>query len=127
MISINSSGGFEHVTDMINGILKAYNNTVATLERYGEIGVEALSSATPMDSGKTANSWGYEIEKNKEGYVIYWTNSNINDGVNIAVILQYGHGTGYGGYVQGRDYINPTLRPIFDELAENAWREVTAK
>lgn len=124
MININSSGGFEHLTDMLKRILKG--DTRVTLERYGEIGVAALAGATPKDSGKTSESWGYEIEKIKGGWKIYWTNDNINKGVNIAVILQYGHGTGFGGYVQGRDYINPTIRPIFDGIATDAWNEVTA-
>jgi hypothetical protein len=94
------------------------------LKKYGEDGVKALADATPKDSGKTAASWSYEVEKSKGSYTIAWTNSNINDGVPIAVILQYGHGTRNGGYVQGRDYINPAIRPIFDQIAEDAWREV---
>lgn len=94
------------------------------LEKYAKLGVEALSSATPKDTGKTANSWGYEIVKESGKYTIYWTNSNINQGVPIAVIIEYGHGTGTGGYVQGRDYINPAIRPIFDKIAKDAWEEV---
>ena len=95
------------------------------LDKYGQKGVAALSSATPIDSGETASSWGYMVERKGTSYSITWTNNNINDGVNIALILQTGHGTGTGGYVQGRDYINPALRPIFDEMAEEAWQEVT--
>ena len=87
----------------------------------------ALRSATPVDSGETAASWDYEIEMNGDKKAIYWTNSNINDGVPIAVILQYGHGTGTGGYVQGRDYINPTMQTIFDQIADDAWKEVTGQ
>lgn len=94
------------------------------LEKYGQMGVEALRSATPIDSGKTAESWGYEISVRKEGATINWTNTNQNKGVYIAVILQYGHGTGTGGYVQGVDYINPAIRPVFDKIAEEAWMEV---
>lgn len=94
------------------------------LERYAQEGVSALASATPVDSGTTANSWGYEIEYSGESATIYWTNTNANKGVVIAVILQYGHGTGTGGYVQGRDYINPAMRPVFDQIADAAWREV---
>lgn len=97
------------------------------LEKYAQEGVAALSSATPVDSGLTAASWDYEIVKKKGSVSIYWTNSNINAGVPIAVILQYGHGTNNGGYVQGRDYINPAIRPIFDKIADNAWKEVTSK
>lgn len=95
------------------------------LERYAKEGVAALSAATPVDSGLTASSWGYEITINRGSYVISWTNSNINDGVPIAIILQYGHGTGTGGWVEGRDYINPAMQPIFDKIADEAWREVT--
>lgn len=94
------------------------------LEKYAKQGVDALSSATPIDSGLTASSWGYEIHSSSDLYEIVWTNSNINEGVPIAIILQYGHGTGTGGYVQGRDYINPAIRPVFDEIAENVWKEV---
>lgn len=97
------------------------------LEKYAQEGVAALSSATPVDSGLTAASWDYEIVKKKGFISIYWTNSNINAGVPIAVILQYGHGTNNGGYVQGRDYINPAIRPVFDKIADNAWKEVTSK
>lgn len=95
------------------------------LERYAKEGVAALSAATPVDSGLTASSWDYEITINRGSYVISWTNSNINNGVPIAIILQYGHGTGTGGWVEGRDYINPAMQPIFDKIADEAWREVT--
>ena len=94
------------------------------LDYYGQKGVEALSAATPKDSGKTSESWGYQIVEERGRCSIIWTNSNINDGVPIAVILQYGHGTNHGGYVKGMDYINPAMRPIFDEIADGAWREV---
>lgn len=97
---------------------------VSILERYGQAGVDALAANTPVDTGKTASSWSYEIEVKKDRYTIYWTNSNIQNGVPIAVILQYGHATNNGGFVQGRDYINPALQNIFDSIAENAWREV---
>jgi hypothetical protein len=94
------------------------------LEAYGREGVQALASATPIDSGETAQSWGYEITRTKDSVTITWTNSNVIDGVPVAILLQYGHGTRNGGYVQGRDYINPAIRPIFDKIAESAWREV---
>lgn len=94
------------------------------LNKYGVAGVNALAAATPKESGKTAASWGYEIEKDENGYTIYWTNDNINEGVNIAVILQYGHGTGTGGYVYGTDYINPSMSSIFEQIANDAWNEV---
>ncbi len=95
------------------------------LNKYGRIGVDALSSATPIDSGETAASWNYEIHQTGGSATITWINNHTNKGVNIAIILQYGHGTGTGGYVQGRDYINPAIRPIFDKIAEDAWKEVT--
>ena len=95
------------------------------LDKYGRMGVDALSKATPVDTGKTAASWSYEIEKTEHGVAIVWSNSNVNKGENIAVLIQYGHGTRNGGFVAGREYINPALRPIFDEIAENAWKEVT--
>lgn len=96
------------------------------LNKYGEMGVRALSNATPVDSGVTASSWDYIVKSSGTSATIYWTNSNINNGVNIAIILQYGHGTGTGGYVQGRDYINPAIRPVFDKMADAAWKEVTS-
>ena len=95
------------------------------LNRYGRAGVDALKGATPVLTGKTAASWSYEIEKSGNNYTISFKNDNINRGVNIALILQYGHGTGTGGYVAGRDYINPAIAPIFDKLADDAWREIT--
>ena len=96
------------------------------LDKYGHAGVSALAGATPMESGKTANSWTYEIET-KGGYsTITFLNTNVNNGVNIALILQYGHGTGTGGWVEGRDYINPAIRPVFDKLADDAWKEITS-
>ncbi len=97
----------------------------SVLNKYGAKGVQALAAATPKDSGLTASCWGYEIENTGKGWTINWTNTNINKYVNIAIILQYGHGTGTGGYVTGRDYINPALAPIFDELANEAWKEIT--
>lgn len=98
------------------------------LEKYGQQGVEALSEATPKGgTGKTAASWTYEIERTKTQTIIGWLNTNTNDGVNIAILLQYGHGTNWGGYVKGRDFINPALAPIFDKMANEVWKEVTRK
>lgn len=94
------------------------------LHRYGDAGVAALSAATPYDTGRTASSWSYEIERDADGYTIVYSNSHFNKGVNIAIILQYGHGTGTGGYVQGIDYINPSMRPVFEGFANDAWNEV---
>ena len=95
------------------------------LERYGNQGVAALATATPKESGETANSWTFEIKQSRGGATITWLNTHVNNGSNIAILLQYGHGTGTGGYVQGRDYINPALRPVFDKIAEDVWKEVT--
>ena len=122
LIRITSKGDFNNTFRFLNKMSKFQINKI--LEKYGQMGVDALASATPVDSGKTAESWGYELSIGKEGATIYWTNANQNKGVYIAVILQYGHGTGTGGYVQGVDYINPAIRPVFDKIAEEAWMEV---
>ena len=95
------------------------------LEKYAQEGVAALAAATPVDTGLTASSWDYEIRVSRGRYSIEWTNSHIVDGVPIAIILQYGHGTRNGGWVEGRDYINPAIQPIFDKIANELWREVT--
>lgn len=95
------------------------------LDKYGRLGVEALASATPKDTGYTAECWTYEIERTEQGVKISWLNTNINRYVSIALILQHGHATRTGGYVQGRDYINPAIQPIFDKIADKAWKEVT--
>lgn len=89
------------------------------------MGVEALAQATPVKTGKTASSWSYDLIKTNSGYELVFSNSNFNNGVPIAVILQYGHGTGTGGWVEGRDYINPALQPVFDKIAKTVWLEVT--
>lgn len=98
---------------------------IRILENYGRQGVDALSNATPVDTALTSNSWSFKTQVTKRGFSITWTNSNVVDGTIIAVILQYGHGTRNGGYVQGEDYINPALRPIFKNISENLWKEIT--
>ena len=98
---------------------------IKVLEKYGQKGVDELRKATPKRSGKTADSWTYSVERKDGSATITWENTNVNKGVNIAVIIQYGHGTGTGGYVKGIDYINPAITPIFEQLADEAWREVT--
>lgn len=123
MIVIKQKGDFKNTESFLNKAARA--EYLRLLDGYGRAGVAALSSATPVDSGETANSWGYEITSRAGSYTISWTNSNIVDGVPIAIILQYGHATRNGGYVQGRDYINPAIRPIFDRLADEAWKGVT--
>ena len=123
MISFRQKGDFSKLSRYFERVKEAAK--IDVLDRYGQEGVAALASATPVDSGKTANSWYYEI-KRQNGFVsIEFKNANINKGVNIAIILQYGHGTGTGGWVQGRDYINPAIQPIFDKIADDAWKEVT--
>lgn len=123
MISFRQKGDFGSVTRYLEKAKKGIR--LNSLDRFGREGVSALESATPIDSGETANSWSYKIE-NQNGIVkIGFYNSNVNQGVPIAIILQYGHGTRNGGYVQGRDYINPAIQPVFDRIAEYAWKEVT--
>lgn len=123
MISVRQKGDFSKLTRYLERVKESVK--ISDLDKYGRAGVAALSSATPIDSGLTANSWSYEIT-NKDGLAkISFKNSNIQNGIPIAIILQYGHGTGNGGWVQGRDYINPAIQPIFDEITNNAWREVT--
>lgn len=123
MIRFRQKGDFSKATKYLEKAKKVAG--MKDLSKYGKAGVAALSSATPVDSGLTASSWYYEI-KNQNGRIsIDFCNSNINDGVPIAIILQFGHGTGTGGWVQGRDYINPAIQPVFDKIADEAWREVT--
>lgn len=123
MITFRQKGDFSKATKYFENVKEAAK--VKILNRYGQAGVDALSSATPVDSGLTASSWKYEIVRQNGLVRIDFLNSHINKGVNIAIILQYGHGTGTGGWVEGRDYINPAMRPIFDRIAKDAWREVT--
>lgn len=124
MISITTKGDFKNLDSFLKKMnRKQYLNV---LDKYGQIGVSALQNATPKRSGKTAASWSYEIHHDRNGASIVWTNSNENNGVNIAILIQYGHGTRNGGYVQGIDYINPSLRNVFNDLADAVWREVTS-
>ena len=123
MISFRHQGDFSKLSRYLERVKEAAK--VGILDKYGREGVAALSSATPVESGTTASSWNYEITHENGSSVISFTNSNINKGVPIAIILQYGHGTGTGGWVQGRDYINPAIQPLFDKIANEAWREVT--
>ena len=123
MITFRQKGDFSKLTRYLEKAKSVVK--LSDLDKYGKEGVAALASATPVDTGLTASSWSYEI-KHKNGTVsISFKNSNIQNGVPIAIILQYGHGTRNGGWVQGRDYINPAIQPIFDKIANNAWREVT--
>ena len=123
MISFRQKGDFSKLTRFLEKAKNAVH--LGILDKYGREGVAALASATPLDSGKTASSWYYEVQHGEGTASINFYNSNVNKGVPIAIILQYGHGTGTGGWVQGRDYINPAIQPIFDEIVESAWKEVT--
>lgn len=123
MIKLEAKGDLSKTYKFLDRILK--RDFYRRLEEYGERGVSLLSSATPVRSGKTASSWEYEIDRGLDSVAIYWNNTNINDGHNVAVLIQYGHGTGWGGYVEGIDYINPTLKPLFDKMADEIWKEVT--
>ena len=123
MITFRHKGDFSKLNRYFERVKEAAK--IGVLDKYGRAGVAALASATPVKSGKTANSWTYEIERQNGSALIVFHNTNINQGVPIAIILQYGHGTGTGGWVQGRDYINPAIQPIFDKLADDAWKEVT--
>ena len=122
MIVITQSGNFNNTERFLKGAKKLDIKRI--LESYGREGVRALASATPVDSGLTADSWGFRVTISKGSFSIVWTNSNVVKGVPIAIILQYGHGTGTGGYVQGRDYINPAIQPIFQKIADSVWLEV---
>lgn len=123
MISFRQKGDFSKLTSFLEKVKQVVR--ISDLDKYGKEGVAALMSATPKDTGLTANSWSYEIIRSGGNVKIVWKNSNIQNGVPIAVILQYGHGTRNGGYVKGIDYINPAIQPVFNEIAKNAWEEVT--
>ena len=123
MIGFRQKGDFSKTTKFLTKMRQ--NASINLFEKYGEMGVAALASATPVDSGLTASSWYYKIERTDTSITLLFCNSNIQNGVPIAVILQYGHGTRNGGWVQGRDYINPAIQPVFDKIVNEAWREVT--
>lgn len=123
MIKIVSKGKFDKTIRFLGFLYR--RDFLDNLDRYAQQGVDALASATPVDTGKTAESWYYEIKKTPNRITIYWCNNNMAEGTPIAILIQYGHGTGRGTYVQGRDYINPAIQPVFDHIAESIWREVT--
>ena len=123
-ISASSSGGGKTEASLRKMLQR--DNVLRLLHQYGSIGVQALSEATPKDSGETAGAWYYEITQGAGGYSLVFRNSNINDGELIAILLHYGHGTRNGGYVTGRDYINNAIQPIFDQIANDAWKVVTS-
>lgn len=123
MIEISQKGDFSKAKRMLEKM--RVMSDLRILDRYGKLGVSALSGATPVDTGKTASSWSYKIVKKKNGFELAFHNSNVVDQVPIAIVIQYGHGTRNGGYVKGVDYINPALKPIFDKLSNDLWKEVT--
>jgi hypothetical protein len=122
MITVKTSGSFDNIDKFINSMKKgdAFN----FLNEYGRQGVEALANATPVDSSLTANSWDYEVIRKNGRYSIVWTNSNSESGIPVAILIQYGHATGGGGWVEGRDYINPAIQPLFDKMAQQVWERV---
>lgn len=124
MITISSKGEFKNTDKFLKTMSEG--QIFKSLGKYGQEGVNALASATPKDSGLTAGSWSYEVLNTRGIYSIIWSNTHVVDGRPIAILLQYGHGTGTGGYVAGRNYINPALRPVFDRIAKDVWREVTS-
>ena len=125
MIRVKHKGDLSKTVNFLKGVKHA--DITKCLDEYGRRGVSALAAATPVDSGLTASSWSYKVKRDQESATLSFHNSNIQNGVPIAIILQYGHGTRNGGWVEGRDYINPAIQPIFDKLADEAWREVTKR
>lgn len=123
MLKITVKGDWKKTTNFLERVKNLSRSGV--FDKYGRAGVEALRAATPVATGKTASAWSYKVKKSSGSVIIEWSNNNINKGANIAVLLQYGHGTRNGGYVQGRDYINPAMRSVFDNMANELWREVT--
>lgn len=126
MVTFGGKGDFKNTEQMLKKAMgKKY---ISVLEKYAQQGVSALSAATPKDTGFTSASWSYEIKMDGNGLSINWHNTHVEKGyANIAILLQYGHGTRNGGYVQGRDYINPAIRPVFDKMANEVWKEVIGK
>lgn len=124
MISFEATGSFDKTENFLAKMSRG--DLFRTLETYAQAGVAALSAATPVESGQTAMSWDFTIKKSRGSYAIEWTNGHIVAGVPVAILLQYGHGTGTGGYVRGRDFINPAIKPIFDKIASEVWKAVTS-
>lgn len=124
MITIESTGSFKNLEKFLKRMSEG--DIFSALDRFAQEGVRALAANTPRDSGVTAASWTYSVEKTGREYSITWSNTNTENGFPVAIMLQYGHGTGNGGYVAGRDYINPALKPIFDKIADQVWKAVTS-
>ena len=124
VVTFSHKGNFKNAERLMKGFDK--NKLISILNSYGMDGVHALSSATPVNSGKSASSWKYRVSVSRGSFFIIWENSSItSSGTPIVILLQYGHGTNRGGYVQGRDFINPAIKPVMDTIAKNVWREVT--
>lgn len=124
MFSFTTSGSFSKTESFLKSALN--KDIMSILRKHGRDGVTALSRATPIDTGRTAHSWDYKVTRKGQVYTITWTNSDIENGFPVAIMLQYGHGTGTGGYIQGQDYINPAMRPVFDKIANEVWKAVTS-
>lgn len=123
MIQLTASGSFDNIETYLNKLQKG--DAFKRLERYGQMGVDLLAAATPVDSGLTASSWTYKVIRKNRRYTIVWNNTNFTEGGGqVAILIQYGHGTGTGGWVEGRDYINPAIQPLFDQIANDVWNEV---
>lgn len=126
MISFTSSGSFKNTEKFLRAMTKLDSVIMAAMHAGGKEGVAALAAATPKESGRAATSWDYEIKKSGDVYILTWINNDVENGFPVALMLQYGHGTGTGGYVPGRDFINPAIRPIFDRIADKVWKAVTS-
>lgn len=124
MITFESSGSFKNMEGFLQRALLSDRKVMGVLHEIGKEGVAALSAATPMETGLAKSSWGYEVEHKGSGYTVYWTNSDIENGFPVVIMIQYGHGTGTGGYVKGQDFINPALKPVFDNLSRKMWKAV---
>jgi hypothetical protein len=124
MLTFSQSGDFGNTERFLKNVAK--DSFFANLDSYGKAGVQALADNTPRDSGETAQSWGYKVIRSRTNPGIEWYNTNVNDGTSVAILIQYGHATKSGGYISGRDYINPVIRPIFDKIAADIWKKVTA-
>lgn len=123
MITVTSPGSFKKTEDFLGQMSKG--ELYKVLEHYGSVGVTALASATPVDSGLTANAWTYEIVNRKGNHSIIWHNTNVISGIPVAILIQYGHATRSGGWIEGRDYINPVIKPLFDQITNEVWKQVT--
>ena len=123
MIKVTHRGSFKHMEKFLQRMKRKEHLKI--LEKYGPIGVAALKSATPVESSETANAWAYNIVEEKGFYSIVWRNTHEVKRTPVAILLQFGHGTRQGGFVRGRDFINPAIRPVFDQIAANMWKEVT--